>query len=483
MFINTIKEFIKKVIGMFNKDTMQKTMNVDVAISNDMQNAIELWTYIYENNAPWVDKKKVFSMNLGAGIASEFAKLVTIEFKSEISNNDFLNKEYQKLINKIRNATEFATAKGGVVFKPYISNGHIPIDIVQADNFYPTAYNSNGEITGAIFPDTKIVGDDTYTRVEYHNFSNNGTYTIINKAFKKKNYNSVNISADTGLGDEIPLTDVEEWSDLIPQIIFNGVERPLFSYFKMPMANRIDTSSPLGTSVFERIADVDGGLLRKVDEQYSRILWEYEGSELAVHADMTVFKKDERGNSVLPIGSDRLYRSLDIDHTAGEGKALDVFSPEIRDSALFNGLNKLLQQVEFLVGLAKGTISDIVETDKTATEVKSSKQRSYQTVKDIQNSLQTSLENLIYGMSYYGQVAKLPVTPVDLENDVSYDFDDSIIVDHEAEIQSMQTDVSLGILDRTYYIMKKYNVDEATAKKMIPQETIIKPDPFQNTEE
>lgn len=484
MFLDTIKEFVRRIMGMFNKGTIEQTTNVDVAISNLMVNAIELWSYIYENKAPWVDKKKVFSMNLGVGIASEFAKLVTIEFKSQISNNDFLNTEYQKLVNNIRIRTivEKAAAKGGIVFKPYISsNGHIPVDVIEADSFYPTAFDSNGEVTGAIFPTTKVVGNDTYTRIEYHNFQD-GEYTIINKAYKKKNYNSINISMDTTLGTEISLANVQEWAELTPIITFQNVERPLFAYFKMPLANRIDQTSPLGVSIYDRIADQDGGLLRKIDEMYSNVLWEYEAKQAAVFASRDLFKKpdDYINRDHLEDRSDRLYKVLDIDSNSSEAKAIDVFSPEIRDTSLFNGLNKLLQQAEFLIGLAKGTLSDVIDTDKTATEVKMSKQRSFQTVKDIQNNLSEALGATVYAMSYYGQVAKLPVSQVNTDKDISYDFDDSILIDRETELKDMQTDVSLGIIDKVYYIMEKYKKTEAEAKAMIPKETIIKPDPFAN---
>lgn len=162
---------------MFNKSTIENKMSVDIAVSNDMSNAIDLWTRLYEDNAPWINNKTVFSMNTAAGIASEFARLVTIEFKSEIANNDFLNKEYQAVIDSIRNYTEYACAKGGLVFKPYLSDGHIEVDMVQADMFFPTAYNSRGDITGTVFIETKTGGDYTYTRLEYHNLTKEG-YSI-----------------------------------------------------------------------------------------------------------------------------------------------------------------------------------------------------------------------------------------------------------------------------------------------------------------
>ena len=459
---------------MFNKNTIENKINVDIAVSNDMSNAIDLWAKLYEDNAPWVNNKTIFSMNTAAGIASEFARLVTIEFKSEISNNDFLNKEYQAVIDSIRNYTEYACAKGGLVFKPYLSDGHIEVDMVQADMFFPTAYNSRGEITGTVFVETKTEGDYTYTRLEYHNLTKEG-YLIRNSAFKKKNYDQIRTSMDQTLGEEIQLTDVEEWSALEPEVLIKNVDKPLFSYFKMPLANTIDSASPLGVSVYARVSK---DLLRKGDEQYSRILWEFEGSELGIDIDSDMLKKDNHGNTIMPHGKERLYRKLDIDPSATGTSQWNIFSPAIRDSSLFNGLNQLLRKIEFLVGLAYGTLSDPNDTDKTAEEIKSSKQRSYQTVKDIQKALKNALEGLAYAMSIWGQLGKLGVNSINIEKDMSFDFDDSIVVNKETELASMQTDVSLGIIKPIYYIMEKYKVDEKKAQEMMQETPNIKPSLF-----
>jgi A118 family predicted phage portal protein len=476
---DTFKNFVKGVINkLFNKDLIQQKTNVSIAVSNDMSNAIDLWTKLYMDEAPWVNNKTVFSMNTAAGITSEFARLVTLEFKSEISNNAFLNKEYQVVIDNIRNYTEFACAKGGLVFKPYLNGDHIEVDLVQADSFFPTAYNSRGEITGIVFIETKVIGEYTYSRLEYHSMTKNG-YLIKNTAFKNRNYNQVNASMNQTLGQEISLEEVDDWSQLEPEVIIKNIDRPLFSYFKMPLANTIDTSSPLGVSVYARVSK---DLLKKIDEQYSRILWEFEGSELGIDIDSDMLKKDENGNPIMPQGKERLYRKLDIDPTASGTSQWNVFSPEIRDSSLFNGLNQLLRKVEFLCGLAYGTLSDPNDTDKTAEEIKSSKQRSYQTVKDIQKALKNALEGLAYAMSVWGQLGGLSVSPVDVDKDMSFDFDDSIVVDKEKELASMQADVSSGLLRPEIYLAKKYGISEEEALKMMPTtDTLIRNSPFDST--
>lgn len=443
---------------MFPKNLIQKATSTDIAVSDKMGKAIDSWSKIYMNEAPWLDDDtKAKSLNLGAVISNEMARLVTVEFKSEITNNDFLQKQYENVLDDLRKYVEYGCAEGGLVFKPYVDGDTIAVDYVQADRFFPTAYNSKGEVTSAIFVEQKRIGKKLYTRLEYHNLQ--GTdYTITNKAYCNNNAWGGNDNLYE-LGQEVPLNSVDEWATLEPITTIGNIDKPLFSYFKIPQANNIDTSSPLGVSVFSRAVD----LIKEADKQYSRILWEYEGSELAINASVDCFKMDENGNAILPQGRERLYR--DLNYGVGEfNKAFETFSPTIRDSSLFNGLNNILKRIEFNCNLSYGTISDPLEADKTATEIISSKQREYSSVKDTQNSLQNALDGLIYAMAVLGQIYGL----CNMNYEVSYDWDDSIVVDKDKELESMRNDVASGILRPELYIMKKYGVTEEEAKKMMP---------------
>lgn len=195
-----------------------------------------------------------------------------------------------------------------------------------------------------------------YTRLESHQLTDVG-YTVQNKAF---------ISYQEGeLGVPAALTSVDEWADLEESFVLgyqNGdtLERPLFVYFKMPFANHIDAESPLGVSVCARAA----GLMEQADRQYSRILWEFEGSELAIDADAMALK-----DTKLPKGKERLFRKIGVQKHNGD-ELYNVFSPAIRDASLFNGLNQLLRRIEFNCNLSYGTLSDPQNQEKTAEEIR-----------------------------------------------------------------------------------------------------------------
>lgn len=448
--IDWIKAVIQRMIG---NNTIKSNFGVDPSITQDMADKISMWGRMYQNNADWLDKNTK-SLNLPAAIASELARLTTLEMKSEVTGSsraDCLNESYRNVLDDIMIQCEYACAKGGLMFKPYVDNGNIAVDYIQADSFVPTASDSNGKITGAVFVSQITRGDKYYTRLEYHNLI--GTmYHIINKAFMS--------DSASDIGREIRLESVEEWKDITPECTIANVKQPLFGYFKMPFANTIDPSSPVGVSAYSRATE----LIKEADKQYSRLLWEFEGSELAVHGDTSLFRRDKKGNPIFPKGKERLFVDLEI--TGEKSSTYNVFSPQIRDTSLINGLNAILRRVEFNCNLAYGTLSDVQDVDKTAEEIKSSKQRSYTVICQIQKALQTALEDLLYAMDTLATLYKLAPAG---KYEASFEFDDSIIVDTQSEQVIRMQEASSGFISKEQYLMWRYGVTEGQARKMMPK--------------
>ena len=423
-----------------------------------MSESVELWVKLFENKAPWLNNN-VKSLNLPSAIAGEIARMVTLELKSEITGSgraDFLNEVYQLFLENLRVNTEYACAKGGIVFKPYIKGeNELAIEAIQANKFYPTEFDSRGKIIGGIFVAQKIINNVYYTRLEYQRFIGD-EYVIDNLAFRSTEKDI--------LGNAVSLTSVDEWAEIEPRVVIQDLDRPLFSYFKIPLANQIDADSPLGVSVYSRAVD----LIEEADKQYSRILWEFEGSELAIDADITALQTAKNNQKIgLPKLKDRLFRATG---QSKDGSFYQVFSPQIRDTSLFNGLNKILQKIEFVCGLAYGTISDPQSIEKTATEIKQGKQRSYANVSDIQKALEDALEDLIYTLNAFCSLYELAPAG---EYETSYKWDDSIIVDAEAERIRDAQDVAMGVMSKAEYRAKWYGESIEEATKKLPQQADV----------
>lgn len=448
---------------MFNKREIEQKLGVKVALSSSMENAVDTWAAIYYNRPKWTSST-VQSANLGSAIASEFAMKAIMELETEVSVPE-IDEEYQKIIRDLRYFTEFGLAKGGLAAKAYLRpDGRIGVDMVQAENFFPLEYDTNRRITSAVFLDKIVKGKNVYTKTSTHTLSPNGNYLITNRAFLKEFVTDV--TSQTDLGKEIPLSSIPEWSEIQPAYRYKDMESPMFSYFRCPGANQWDDNTPLGVSVYAKAVDQ----IREADKQWSRILWEYESKETAIFADRSLFRKEGSGTNwrdVMPKGKERLFDSFNFPQ---DQDSFFPWSPEIRDNSLFHGYDQILKRVEYNVGLSFGTISDPNTVDKTATEIMSSKQRMYSTVKDIQKAIETWLRDTVYSIASV-MVVNGATDARSINYDVTFNWSDSIIVDKETELASMYQDVSAGIIKPEVYIAKKYGVTEDEARKMMPQQT------------
>ena len=512
-----LKEIVSKMIGA---RTIEQALHVAPAISSQMEEAIQIWSDMYKNQSPWlkepsaVDPVRVVSLGLPAMIASEKARTALLEFKSEITTPtkevevdnpdykepepdvfgniipsaqppkikkqepvgnveraEYLNEQYKTLKKKLRREFEYAIAKGGMVFKPYPTQGidgtwTFMFDCIQADNFYPLAFDNSGKITEAAFIQTVVEGQFVYRRLEYHKWENKQV-KIVNKCFKSTNNQTQGDVSGMDLGQEVSLTEVSQWKDMQPEVTIGPVDQPLFAYFRMPQANTIDPSSPLGVSGFSRAKS----LIKDADEQYSRLLWEYEAGEMAIDIDRDALNFIEggtdrdgqriEGHSVLGKTQQRLFRKVDLSNT---GDTYEPYNPTLRDSSFTAGLNTILMRIEDVCEVSRGTISDPAVEAKTATELKILKQRTYSANLDNQLALQDTLDEVVYIMNVYCDLYN--ITPHG-EYNVSYEWDDSILVDVDTELGKRMTLQQNGLASKLENRMWYFGETEEQAREAL----------------
>lgn len=440
---------------------------------------------------------------------------------------EFLNTQYKKLLRQIRRQVEYGIAKGGLVIKPYIvlfdnattntqssdsqtqkftsgdtnnattsnntatnnnankrvsnnttnsgrlsynpnlPSAEIEFDFIQADRFFPLSFDANGKVIEAAFVQTKAdkAKERVYIRLEYHKLDKRRV-TVQNLAFESTDMtlaNSSNVRSATNLGKQISLKDVPEWASLQETTVIEDVDRLLFAYFRMPEANTVDPYSPLGVSGYSRVVQ----LIKDADMQYSRMLWEFEGGELAIDVDRDALKfvtdPNGEGKSELPKTQQRLFRKVDLNAE----DTYEVFAPSLRDVSLVHGLNTILIRIEDATGLSRGTLSEINSAEaKTATELKILKQRSFATNADIQQALQAALEDTIYVMDVYSTL--YDVTPAG-DYEVSFEWDDSIIVDSESELSKRITLMQNGLASKLETRMWYFGETENQARSALRQ--------------
>lgn len=436
---------------MTDVNQIAAAMGVNCIISGEMQEKMLFWDELYTNKAHW-QKGRTKPLRIPSAVSKELKRLTLKEFSANV-NDVFTDEAFQKFIPILRRKLDYGLALGGMLFKPYW-NGSPHIDIVFQNEYVPVNF-SDDFCESVICPENLTIGKTSYTRLEMHTYNvRNQTHTIENRCFRSNN--------PAVLGSECSLSEVPEWSDILPKKIFYSVSQPLFSVFRVPDMNTIDTDSPLGISVFADAVDT----IKNADDQWERILWELESSERAIDAAIDFFKLKD-GKPVLPVGRERMFHTYETNPNTDK-PIFSTFSPEIRDSSYFNAFNQMLRRIENSCGLAYGCLSEIGDVEKTAEEIKSSKQRSYDRVHEIQETLRPALETAVYGMKYLSDYySGKPNTDVKL----TCTFGDGILEDADKEFNRRMQMVTSGLLSKEKFLMWYFSCDESKAREFMPVES------------
>ena len=108
--------------------------------------------------------------------------------------------------------------------------------------------------------------------------------------------------------------------------------------------------------------------------------------------------------------------------------------------------------------------------DKTAEEIKASKQRSYATVKSIQNSLENAIRDVVGAVDAWMTIEGLGAPGA---VDVSVSWDDSLVTDKKTERQQDREDVAIGAMGIDEYRAKWYGETIEQARKNLPQQNTV----------
>lgn len=442
---------------MIDAESVARALQVPCIISSDMTDKMQLWEDIYKNQSYWLKdselKHRIKSMRLAAIVSRELKRLTLTEFQAKV-NDTKLNEDFQKACRVLFRKLDSGIALGGLLLKPYFTIYGVRVDIITQNQYLPLNYTD--DICDAIVcPEEITVGRTYYTRLEKHVYDRqNKTHTITNRCFKSSNPGTI--------GTECDLSEVEAWADILTEKVYHNVEKPLFAVFRMPDSNNIDETSSLGVSAFAEAVD----FIHDADVHWERILWELESSERAIDASEDLFRFNTQTQKPdLPKGRERMYHTLE--RTGNDGNTIyNTFSPEVRDSSYFNALNQMLRRIECCVGLSYGTISEVADNPKTAEEIRSSKQRSFARVSDIQVNLECALQDLIYAMQYYHNYYNNSNISVEL----TCTFGDGVLENTGEEFVRRSQLVASGALKKEYLISWYFHCSLEEAKEMIPDE-------------
>lgn len=436
---------------MFIRTDIGKTFGVELIQSSEMNAALTLWDNITSGRPPWLDPDDdVRTYNMGKHISDYRARLVCLDLGVALSGSpraDYLQTICNDLIKRLPDKVADAERLGGIAIKWNGSSW----DFALPGEFGITKQDGNGNIVGAIFAEYITHGIDHYTRLEYHRFKD-GLYLVTNKAFR----NRAMQNGQYTLGAEIPLTEVEEWAEMQPEVRIEQLETPLFAFFRLPGSNTIDQTSPLGMSAFANAIPE----LEALDMALSRKNGEVADSKHITFVGQAAIQYASAHSTKLP----RFVQGLGVG--VDDKKPITEHVPTMLTDARIKDINFDLSMAGVKCGFSEGVFVMDGQTGMiTATQVESDDRDTIQTIKADRDALRCAVEQAIKGAD--ALTTLLGAAPLG-EYETTFNFGD-ITYNYEEDKASWRNYASQGWVPLWLYFTKFEGMSEEEAKKMVAE--------------
>lgn len=457
--MNLLARLMRRIKMLFasRKTDVEKIFGVKLISSDIMNESLKVWDNIASGHPIWADGENVKTVNMAKHICDTRAKLTTLDIGIAISGSaraDYLQTVADKLLERLPDQVAAAAPLGGMMLKWNGSSW----DFVFPGDFGITQKDDDGHITGAIFSSFNTQNGVSYTRLEHQRFdgitdSGKKHYKVTNRAFR----NQGTVNGEVVLGAEVPLTTVDSWAHIQPEVGIEGLEMPLFAYFRIPGANTIDSSSPLGLSVFANAITE----LEAIDVAISRKNDEVEDSQHITFVGQTLVKYADGHGIKLPRFVKGLSMGVDSDKSA-----IHEHTPTILTEERIKDINFDLSLAGVKCGFSEGVFVMDGQTGMiTATQVEADDRDTIQTIKADRDSLKGAIAQAIAGAdkmaTLYGQAPEGPY-------EIAFNFGD-ITYNYAEDKASWQNYVSRGWVPKWMYFVKFEGMSEEEAREMVSE--------------
>lgn len=405
--------------------------------SSAMQKAITEWFDLYYRCTP--TKEYDPCQRIPYTIVRKLTKTVFSEYTAN-SKDEFADKILKAIGAKAGDAMQMALIGGECGLKPMPAKEGFNFVVVPRNNVLVFARDAEGNMTDIGTAEISTSGNCYYTLLERRTVDANGYLTIRNRLFQS-------YTKDT-IGQEVPLSTLPQYADLQEEYTFT---KPVGSVglisLRTPMANCVDGTTD-AVSVYAAVV----GLIRNIDRNEAQINGEFERGESRIIVSADLLGKDKDGNKKL---QDHLFVGLDEDaETAG----ITIFSPTLREASFLARKQEYLRNVENVIGLKRGLLSEVEAAERTATEITSSAGEYNLTIIDFQRMWEEMIAEAMRLCGILGQLYRLPGAHEVREDAVVFNWGNGVLYDEAKTDAELLRQVQSGLLQPERYMGWYHNL-------------------------
>ena len=399
-----------------------------------MQAAIRDWARLYYQTEPTRDEDPC--QRIPVAVVSKLTKTVFSEYEARPAQDgsEYLSAVLAALDTVKGKAMQQALIGGQCYLKPIFGLHGLSFAVVSRGNYIPLGRDERSVITDVGTAERTVEGRTYYTLLERRRVDADGTLTVESRLYSS--------AAEQMLGVETPLGSLDKYAALTPELVLPGVDSVGLIPVRTPQENTVD-GSPDAVSVYAPAA----GLIHNINRNEAQLNREFENGRSRVIAAADMLRTGPDGQKCL---SDDLFVGLD-DNPDVVG--LTVFSPALRDQSFLARKTEYLRNVESLIGLKRGILSEVETAERTATEVTSSAGDYNLTIIDFQRMWDAAVRETVRVCDALGRLYGVYAGPrLDPEKDVLIDWGDGVLYDRARVNQELLSQVQAGLLAPERYL-------------------------------
>lgn len=401
-----------------------------------MKNAIKDWVNLYYQG--YADDKEDPCQKIAYTVVQKLTRAVFSEYDAN-STDAFSTMVLRALAERKAEALQMMLIGGECLLKPIPASDGFYFAVVPRQNIRVFGRDVTGRLTDIGTDEKSKDSKYYYTLLERRTVNDNGFLTIQNSLYRSLNGDN--------LGERVPLGSIPRYAQLADEYTF---PQPVGSVglvgLKCPMVNCVDGSDD-GVSVYAAAT----GLIHNINKNEAQINGEFERGESRVFAsaDFLYRKPDVARDRVFGYHVDNyempghLFAALDGDP---QEVGINIFSPQLREQSFLARKQEYLRNVENIIGLKRGLLSEVEAAERTATEITSSAGEYNLTIIDLQRVWEVAVKEALQLCSVLGDAYKVNgAHPVD-EKSVVINWGNGILYDESKTYAELKEQVSMGLL-------------------------------------
>ena len=258
------------------------------------------------------------------------------------------------------------------------------------------------------------------------------------------------------VGRRVPLKSLPRYEALQEEYTYPDPLGIGLVRMRTPLANCVDGGTD-GVSVYAAAVE----LIHNINRNEALLNGEFDHgkSRIIVGADMMF--KDENGNRRAL--KDEVFVALDENP---EDIGINIFSPQLREASFLARKTEYLRNVENIIGLKRGLLSQVEAAEKTATEITSSAGDYNLTIIDFQQMWEIAVKDAAVLCGKLGRLYTIPGAHELTDDSVAIDWGNGILYDENKTWTEYKAMVASGLLKPEIAVGWYFNMPTETPEDL-----------------